>query len=411
MKVEHRKYNPLISVIVPIYNIQEYLRQCIESIIKQTYENIEIILVNDGSTDNCGKVCNEYAAKDTRIKVLHKENGGLVSARKAGLEQSTGDYIACVDGDDWIEKNMYSKMVEIALEHDVDIVVAGHKEELCGEVVEIGVNKLPNGFYSKEDLENKVYPVMLCTENFSEFGIYSYLWNKLFKKEAIFSFQMATKNDVSIGEDATVVYPALLNANSIYISDDASYHYRQHVNSMVKTLCSNILDLEKFNSLYFYLHEVFERYKLNNMLIEQLNKFILSLLTVRAGINYLEELKSYYPFDVKDGESRIVIYGAGTFGQHLYTNLNQSKKYHVVRWVDNNSRLYRLMRMPVDNIDKIKEVNFDALIIAYINSKTAFGIRDDLISKGIERDKILLVKILYKTDIESILINFGVKLK
>ena len=93
------------SIIVPIYKIEQYITQCIESIIHQTYKNIEIILVDDGSDDNCPVICDEYALKDDRIKVIHKENGGLVSARKAGALEATGDYICCVDGDDYIAEN------------------------------------------------------------------------------------------------------------------------------------------------------------------------------------------------------------------------------------------------------------------------------------------------------------------
>ena len=98
---------PKVSIIVPVYKVEKYLRKCIDSIINQTLKDIEIILVDDGSPDNCGKICDEYAAKDTRIKVIHKENGGLSSARNAGMEVAEGEYIGFVDSDDWIESDMY----------------------------------------------------------------------------------------------------------------------------------------------------------------------------------------------------------------------------------------------------------------------------------------------------------------
>lgn len=100
----------MISVIVPIYNVAVYLEQCMESILRQTYTELEIILVDDGSTDGCYQICEEYKKKDSRVVVLHKENGGLVSARKAGIQAATGNYIAWVDGDDWIEPDMYERM-------------------------------------------------------------------------------------------------------------------------------------------------------------------------------------------------------------------------------------------------------------------------------------------------------------
>jgi glycosyltransferase involved in cell wall biosynthesis len=113
---------PLISVIVPVYNVEIYLRKCLDSIINQTYKNLEIILVDDGSPDNCGKVCDEYATKDKRVKVIHKANGGQSSARNAGLDIATGEYIAFVDSDDYIAENMYEDLIGIAQKEMADIV-------------------------------------------------------------------------------------------------------------------------------------------------------------------------------------------------------------------------------------------------------------------------------------------------
>jgi glycosyltransferase involved in cell wall biosynthesis len=114
----------LISVVVPIYQVEDFLVKCIESIRNQTYKNLEIILVNDGSTDKCGEICEDYALKDNRIKVIHKENGGLSDARNAGLKVAKGDYVAFVDSDDYIEKNSYEVLIKEAIENNLDIVAA-----------------------------------------------------------------------------------------------------------------------------------------------------------------------------------------------------------------------------------------------------------------------------------------------
>lgn len=105
----------LISIIVPVYKVEKYLDKCVESIVEQTYKNLEIILVDDGSPDNCSAMCDEWAQKDSRIKVIHKENGGLSSARNAGLDACTGDYIGFVDSDDWIEPDMYEYLLNIGM--------------------------------------------------------------------------------------------------------------------------------------------------------------------------------------------------------------------------------------------------------------------------------------------------------
>ena len=117
--------NPKISVIVPVYKVEKYLDRCVESIVNQTYKNLEIILVDDGSPDNCPVMCDEWAEKDERIRVIHKENGGLADARNAGMNIATGDYIGFVDSDDWIEPNMYEVLLKNALKYDADISRCG----------------------------------------------------------------------------------------------------------------------------------------------------------------------------------------------------------------------------------------------------------------------------------------------
>lgn len=116
---------PLVSIIVPVYNYEKYLPKCLESLVNQTYENLEIILINDGSTDKSGEICDEYAEKDSRIVVRHKENGGIGSAYKVAFELCTGDYIAFVDSDDYLDLNSYERQVKVALETNADIVESG----------------------------------------------------------------------------------------------------------------------------------------------------------------------------------------------------------------------------------------------------------------------------------------------
>lgn len=111
----------MISIIVPVYKVEPFLRRCVDSLVNQTYHDLEIILVDDGSPDNCGKICDEYAATDSRIHVIHKQNGGLSSARNAGLEVARGEYIAFVDSDDWVEADTYAKLYELIQQYNADI--------------------------------------------------------------------------------------------------------------------------------------------------------------------------------------------------------------------------------------------------------------------------------------------------
>ena len=131
-----------ISVIVSIYNIEKYIQRAVESICAQTYSNLEIILVDDGSTDSSGRICDEYAKKDNRIRVIHKKNGGLSSARNEGIKAATGEYIAFVDGDDWVDKSMYEDMLKAMYTYDADIAICNYKAVGKEHIIDTSTNDI-----------------------------------------------------------------------------------------------------------------------------------------------------------------------------------------------------------------------------------------------------------------------------
>lgn len=165
-----------ISVIVPIYKVEDYLHRCVESIINQAYTNLEIILVDDGSPDNCPKICDEYAEKDSRIKVIHKENGGLSDARNTGLLVATGEYISFIDSDDYIDINMYKSIITYMEEHDLDIAECGIKHVYNNKIKQNDkLDKSIHVFNSEEALKE----LML------ERRFHQTVWNKLYKTKLI----------------------------------------------------------------------------------------------------------------------------------------------------------------------------------------------------------------------------------
>ena len=213
----------LVSIVVPIYEVVQYLRECLDSIVNQTYKNLEIILVDDGSTDGSAEICDEYAEKDDRIVVIHKANGGLVSARKTGVERCTGEYTAYVDGDDWIDVNYIERFTSINISKEVDIMVFNYiregKERLIGEIL------LEDGYYRRRELEFSIFPRMLYSEGFYRFGISQYP-HKIFKTELLKKFQYMVPDNISLGEDVALTYPMLLECSCVYICNQPAYHYR-----------------------------------------------------------------------------------------------------------------------------------------------------------------------------------------
>ncbi len=220
------------SVVVPIYNIENYLNKCIDSLLAQTYGNLEIILVDDGSTDSCSSVCDEYAVKDNRIIVIHKENGGLISARQTGAIRASGDYVACVDGDDWVDEKYFEKFADIIDGHAPDIVCCSNFTSDGENFTPTGIN-IEEGFYSKEDIEQKIFPFLIE----DEYGRYfsTSIWAKIFKRELYLPQQTAVDKRIVIGEDSACVKPCVFNANSIYISSEPLYFYRYNPSSLTKS--------------------------------------------------------------------------------------------------------------------------------------------------------------------------------
>ena len=301
---------PLISVIVPIYMIDRYVGICIESILNQTYQNLEIILVDDGGKDRCPEICDLYKRKDERIKVIHKPNGGLVSARKAGLQQSNGAYISYVDGDDWIGPGFIEGLYTAAETSGADMVCAGQTRDLFSKSAHFS-NALPAGIYEGEKLRD-LWKNMISYGSFYRPGISTYVWNKLFKREILLDPQSRVDSRISIGEDGAVTYPALLSCSRVAVIDNVAYHYRQREDSMLKQSTGYSVEAQKLLYLYEYLMRWAERTPGELRIREQVIDYVLSIAIMRSGGRLPQD--DYSTFDKAYYGKNVVIYSAGTFG-------------------------------------------------------------------------------------------------
>jgi len=223
--------NDLISVIIPIYKVEPYLRRCVDSVINQTYKNLEIILVDDGSPDNCGKICDEYAKRDNRIIVIHRENGGLSAARNSGLDVCTGSYVAFVDSDDWIGRETYEVTLAKALRENADIAIFN----VADVDADSGERKPHYSFGNVTALKNSDYRGIQL--NMLRRGIYEmfqekfryltfcFLWNKLFKRDLITGYTF--KEGLKKYEDFPFVFQLLFNCDKVIMVDEFFYNYLQ----------------------------------------------------------------------------------------------------------------------------------------------------------------------------------------
>ena len=216
---------PELSIIVIIYNIEKYLGKCLESILEQTYTDYELILVDDGSTDHSSQICDDFAGRDPRIQVIHQSNQGSVSARWNGILATTGKYISIIDGDDWIDPDMFECMMKLGSIQNADIVAVGYKTESKAGT-EKRSNKIASGIYSGENIK-KIYQEALYTGEFYTPGIIPAFWNKLIKRALFFQDYLPADQRIKLGDDAAVVYPMIARAQTIVIDNEFTpYHYR-----------------------------------------------------------------------------------------------------------------------------------------------------------------------------------------
>lgn len=223
-----------VSIIVPIYKVEKYLRQCIDSIINQSLKDIEIILVDDGSPDNCPKICDDYKKIDSRIKVIHKKNGGLSSARNAGMKIATGEYIGFVDSDDYIEHDMYEKMYYTAKEHDVDFVMSDYYKVHETNKIEVS-SIIDDGLYNKNKIKNIIYPQLIMKENI-DYGPLLAVWHCLYKNSFLKDNDIYFDEVVKYSEDN--LFSSIVGYKSesfYYMKGSYFYNYRYNPNSISTT--------------------------------------------------------------------------------------------------------------------------------------------------------------------------------
>lgn len=243
-----------ISVIVPIHKVEQYLKRCIDSIINQTYTNLEIILVDDGSPDECPKICDEYAYIDERVKVIHKKNGGLSSARNTGLDIATGEFIVFIDSDDYIELNMIESMMNNMIKNNADLVVCN---------IRYVFNDREYIKYSKTDrILNKDEAMK---EYIKDGIVQAVAWNKLYKKNIIgdMRYKVGKTN-----EDEFFTYKVINKAEKIYYNSNAFYNYLQRGSSIMGKYSIKRLDgvdasYERLNFMRDYYPELYTEEKRN----------------------------------------------------------------------------------------------------------------------------------------------------
>ncbi len=277
----------LISVIIPVYKVEKYLERCIDSVINQTYTNLEIILVDDGSPDNCGKICDEYAKKDRRIKVIHKENGGLSSARNAGIDVAKGRYLSFVDSDDYVNEKFIERLYELLKEYDADISQCDFVKT-SGEKPDVDTEEVVN-----------VYDSISLLDSMYEIGSVHFVvaWNKLYKSEL---FKEIRYPEGKIHEDEAIIHLLIHKANKCVRTNKQMYYYFINENGIMNSKFSEKrLDIfYAFNSrIDFYIENDLRKYALLDL--EKLSSKCWEFYKLTKDSNIRKRIKEQIRYNFK----------------------------------------------------------------------------------------------------------------
>ncbi len=378
----------LLSVIVPVYNAEKYIRECIESIINQTYKNLELILVNDGSTDSSGEICDLYGRKEKKVSVFHQKNRGPLSARLRGLCHAKGDYVTFVDADDWIKSDTYEENMDF--EGNIDVISFGIIRYF-NETHFYEESRLENKIYDKKMINTQIIPTMLWNGKLNACGIDSSLCTKIFRKNLLKKhLEKAEKLNIYFGQDVAVTYPLLLEANTLINHSQCFYYHRQRKEGMEWPYFADEKFFDKAYQLYVFLRNEFKKSEFRISLQKQLDKYYRHSVNRKLNeYDNADRLNEYvFPYWMISPSAKVVLYGAGKIGK-IYKKINDEYKFcRIVLWVDKASELTDGSDSP-QSISRIEYMEYDVILIAVQSSFVAREIKEELMNKNVPSEKII----------------------
>lgn len=379
-------YEKKISIIVPIYNIEEYVSKCIDSLCSQTYKNIEIILVDDGSTDHSGMICDQYAKKDARIKVVHKENGGQTSARLAGAEMASGDYVLSVDGDDWIDVTRVELLVNNGIQSDADMIYMNGLYRVYGDNVIIDKYSTLQGLYSADEIFDKLIDIRYCFKR--EMVASGCYW--AVKRELYQRVHLMVDQSVKVGEDLLFTWLCVLNANSVYVMDNCTYYYLQRPSSMSHT--AGDAQTASVAALYKQIKSELDKKQCEPIMYRRLALAVMRSIVAVDCSKILGQSDTYlYPYSSIRKGSKVVVYGAGDVGMRIVRFLSTSKDYSLCAWIDKYERKKVECGWQASAIESVYDLEYDYIAIAIADYDIVVQVKEELMERGIPEEKIAIM--------------------
>lgn len=388
--------NEMISIIIPVYNTDKYIERCVRSAMDQTYKNLEIIIVDDGSTDQSGIICDKLAENDERIIVCHQKNQGLVKSRKVGLENAHGRYVGFLDSDDWIDYGMYEYLIRQAVNYNAEIVTSEHYIESEDGVLPYIGGAFKAGVYSPKEseyfCENMIYD-----EKFNLWGISPNFWNKLFLKEHLMKFEKEIDERITYGEDDACVYPCMAFADKVVVTKERFYHYWRRKDAM--SVSADDSYYMRINYMYLSFKRNIVMHPLWQIIKKRFDLYMFEF--VSRGVEGLWGItpiplypKRVFDFSIlgEGFEKKFVLYGAGKVGRNCYSQLRMVGMTNSCIWVDNNYENLQKMGLPVVSPDSLRLTEFHVVLVAVLREGLYEKIKEQLIEFGIDEKLITWVQ-------------------
>lgn len=387
----------LLSIIVPVYNVAPYLDRSIRSILGQTYQNLEVILVDDGSTDSSGEICERYARSDPRVKLISQENQGASAARRSGIRLASGAYMGFMDPDDYIDPDFYEQLM--ARREGFDMVVSQWLRESESGTRRCYDTFPPGAYETPEDMEfllRHMINISLPGGSVNiQPGIAAYLWNKLFRTELVKEAVEEIKVDLAVSNDRPIIYGVMLKCRSILITEVCGYHYQVREGSIAHGVDRNCRHLKSSCEFYGLMESMLEGDPRREYLLPQVQlKTAEDITRAPARMGFPPEaqlqLKTpVFPFvNLLDGK-RIALYGADLLGGGYRRQILKWNVCQIALWVDENWAEYVRTGLEVSPVERLLEAQYDCVVLAVSDRASADGVRRKLAGMGIEDSRIL----------------------
>ena len=384
----------LLSVIIPVYQNRNYLEECVCSVLDQTYPNIEIILVDDGSTDGSAELCDELSDKNENVCAIHIKNSGPYMARKEGVKFAHGKVVTFVDSDDRMEKDAYEELMKIYRKYHSDIICFSYKIMGSGNISE---KYYDEGIYTKKEIVKEIFPTMMYDCKIGGRKLNPSVCCKLFDKTLYEKVSKGIDEYISWGDDALVTYPAVCLADSLYITHRAYYNYRPNKESSTHSFPTKRID--ELSAFWKYMNDFFETLGIKRDVSFQLECYMRTFIELLAINRFDIHSKGNvfrFPYTLIHKGAKIQIYGAGEVGKSYVYELLHSRYAEIVGWYDRNYKHIECYAgISIQNPENIKNKESDFVLIAIRDEKAAIMIEDYILELGIDSEKVIWKQPIY----------------